>query len=97
MSRLFIAEKPAVAAAIAEAMGGGSRREGFIQVGQDRITWCIGHLLRLKEPHEYDEALSQMATGRPAIGSGAVANGAIGRQGRTGATEERHWFAEGSL
>lgn len=57
--RLFIAEKPAVAAAIAEAMGGGSRQQGFIQVGSDRVTWCIGHLLRLLEPHEYDERYGQ--------------------------------------
>lgn len=56
MGRLYIAEKPAVAQAIAAALGGGQKQQGYIQVGADRVTWCIGHLLRLKEPHEYDPA-----------------------------------------
>lgn len=59
MGRLYIAEKPAVGQAIAAALGGGQTQRGYIQVGNDRVTWCIGHLLRLKEPHEYDAALEK--------------------------------------
>lgn len=57
--RLIIAEKPAVATAIAEALGGGRRAQGYFEVGSDRVTWCIGHLLRLLEPQEYEERLGK--------------------------------------
>ena len=56
MTNLFIAEKPELARAIASAINGTqSKGEGFIKVGDNIITWCFGHLLQLKDPHEYDE------------------------------------------
>ncbi|WP_042093035.1 toprim domain-containing protein, partial [Escherichia coli] len=53
--RLFIAEKPQVAMAIAEALSDinntpVSRKDGYILCGKDAITWCLGHLLQLQEP-----------------------------------------------
>lgn len=52
---LFIAEKPAVAKAIVAALGTNFRQEdGYYTNGKDTVTWCIGHLLSLKEPHDYD-------------------------------------------
>lgn len=52
--RLFIAEKPSVGKVIAEALSGTPvRKKGFIECGQDRITWCFGHLLELAEPDVY--------------------------------------------
>lgn len=51
--RLFIAEKPSVARAIADELGVTAKEEGYIICGQDKITWCFGHLLELAEPDRY--------------------------------------------
>src|SRR5690606_1858984 len=51
--RLFIAEKPSVAKAIASELGQAVKNDGFIQCGNDRITWCFGHMLEQAEPDEY--------------------------------------------
>ena len=51
--RLFIAEKPSVAKAIAEELGITDKGDGFIACGSDKITWCFGHMLELAEPDEY--------------------------------------------
>jgi DNA topoisomerase-3 len=52
--RLFIAEKPSVARALAGELGHGSNGDGFIQCDSDTVTWCFGHILEMAEPHEYD-------------------------------------------
>ena len=54
--RLFIAEKPELAKAIAEALGGGKSGQGYIDCGPDIVTWCIGHLLELVPPEEHNPA-----------------------------------------
>jgi len=51
--RLFIAEKPSVAKAIAACLGQGKAGDGFIQCGSDTVTWCFGHMLEQAEPDEY--------------------------------------------
>lgn len=51
--RLFIAEKPSVAKAIAGELGVTGKGEGFIECGQDKITWCFGHMLEQAGPDEY--------------------------------------------
>ena len=51
--RLFIAEKPSVAKAIASELGQTGKGDGWIQCGSDKITWCFGHMLELAEPDEY--------------------------------------------
>jgi len=51
---LIIAEKPSAARAIAEALGGFSRREGYLESDQFYLSWAIGHLVELKSPEEYD-------------------------------------------
>jgi len=54
--RLFVAEKPSVAKAIAEGLGGSvSRGDGYLSVGNDVVSWCFGHLLELKDAFEYNE------------------------------------------
>lgn len=50
--RLFIAEKPAVAKAIASELGQTGKGDGFIQCGTDTVTWCFGHMLEQAEPHD---------------------------------------------
>ena len=54
--RLFIAEKPSLARAIADILPKPHRRgEGFIACGNDHIvTWCVGHLLEQAQPDSYD-------------------------------------------
>ncbi|AZK89881.1 DNA topoisomerase III [Xanthomonas oryzae] len=51
--RLFIAEKPSVAKAIAGELGVTGKGDGFIQCGSDKITWCFGHMLEQADPDEY--------------------------------------------
>lgn len=57
--RLFIAEKPDLAKVIVQALGGGKRQHGFIECGDDVVTWCIGHLLELAPPEEHNPAYAQ--------------------------------------
>ncbi|QIQ22527.1 DNA topoisomerase 3 [Zophobihabitans entericus] len=51
--RLFIAEKPSVAKAIAEVLGSTDKGNGYIVCGDDYVTWCFGHLLESAEPDHY--------------------------------------------
>lgn len=52
--RLFIAEKPSVAKAIAEELGVVRRDASSITCKDDNIvTWCFGHLLKQAEPDDY--------------------------------------------
>jgi DNA topoisomerase-3 len=56
MTRLYIAEKPELARAIVEGLGGTSTKgDGYIAVGDNIITYCFGHLLTLKVPSDYNE------------------------------------------
>lgn len=51
--RLFIAEKPSVAKAIAGELGSTGKGDGYIECGSDKVTWCFGHLFELAEPDDY--------------------------------------------
>jgi len=52
--RLFIAEKPSVARAIADELGVFKREKSYITCQNDNIvTWCFGHMLELAMPDEY--------------------------------------------
>lgn len=53
--RLFIAEKPSLARAIADALPGPqTKRRNFIECGRkDVVAWCSGHILELVEPEHY--------------------------------------------
>lgn len=55
--RLFIAEKPSLARAIAEGLGNGQKQNGCIRCGNDVVTWCFGHMLEQFEPDDYDPVL----------------------------------------
>jgi DNA topoisomerase-3 len=58
--RLFIAEKPSLARAIADVLPGPQqRRDGHIQCGDDLVAWCAGHILELAQPEAYDPAFRQ--------------------------------------
>ena len=51
---LYIAEKPELARAIVEALGGGEKKKGYYDCGGDKVAWCFGHMLELREPQDYD-------------------------------------------
>lgn len=56
MRKLVIAEKPSVAGAIAEALGGGfTRQEGYLERDDVVITWAFGHIVRYADPEAYGE------------------------------------------
>lgn len=59
--RLFIAEKPSLARAIADVLPKPHQRgDGFIKCGaDDYVTWCVGHLLEQAEPDAYDPKFKQ--------------------------------------
>ncbi|SUB82915.1 DNA topoisomerase 3 [Pragia fontium] len=54
--RLFIAEKPSLARAIADVLPKPHKRQdGYIVCGSDQVvTWCVGHLLEQAQPDQYD-------------------------------------------
>lgn len=55
MSRLYIAEKPSLAKAIAAGIGVKGRKDGYIECNNgDVVTWAFGHLLELCPPDHYD-------------------------------------------
>ncbi|OMH38836.1 DNA topoisomerase III [Motiliproteus sp. MSK22-1] len=58
---LYIAEKPSLGRALADALPRPHRRqEGCIYVGNgDCVSWCIGHLLEQAEPDSYDPTFKQ--------------------------------------
>jgi DNA topoisomerase-3 len=47
-----LAEKPSVARDIARVLGAGSRGEGYLHGNGYVVTWAIGHLAALAQPHE---------------------------------------------
>lgn len=57
--RLFIAEKPNLAKAIANGLGNGRKDEGCIHCGDDVVTWCFGHMLELAWPQDYKPEYAQ--------------------------------------
>lgn len=54
IKRLFIAEKPSLAKAIAEGLGENRRLATHYVCGQDAVTWCYGHLLEQCDPEDYE-------------------------------------------
>ena len=55
--KLFIAEKPSLARAIATGIGVGKNFDGYISLngGNEIVTWCYGHILEQLNPSEYAE------------------------------------------
>lgn len=55
--KLYIAEKPSLARALASALprASGAKEDGCITLANgDVVSWCIGHLLELAEPAHYN-------------------------------------------
>lgn len=52
---LIITEKPSVAQEFARILGVSGRNDGYIENDRYVITWCVGHLVEMVYPEEYDE------------------------------------------
>ena len=59
--KLYIAEKPSLARAIADALPKPQKKhDGYIELGNgDCVSWCIGHLLEQAEPDDYDASFKK--------------------------------------
>ena len=51
---LVIAEKPSVAQSIAKVIGATTKHDGYLEGSGYLVSWCVGHLVELAEPEEYD-------------------------------------------
>ena len=57
---VYIAEKPSVAQEFAKALKlNTKRRDGYLESDEAIITWCVGHLVTMSYPEEYDPALKK--------------------------------------
>ncbi|MEM8933963.1 MAG: DNA topoisomerase, partial [Acidobacteriota bacterium] len=54
MNTVVIAEKPSVARDIAKVLGARRRAEGYLHGDGWVVTWAVGHLVALAEPHQID-------------------------------------------
>lgn len=52
--KLIITEKPSVAQDYAKVFGVSGRNNGYIENDAYVITWCVGHLVEMVYPEEYD-------------------------------------------
>ena len=58
--QLYIAEKPSVSQEFAKALKLKTRRaDGYLESDEAVITWCVGHLVTMSYPEEYDPALKK--------------------------------------
>lgn len=55
MKALIITEKPSVAQEFARILKVSGRRDGYLENDDYVITWCVGHLVEMVYPEEYDE------------------------------------------
>lgn len=57
---VYIAEKPSVAQEFAKALKlNTKRKDGYLESDEAIITWCVGHLVTMSYPEEYDSALKK--------------------------------------
>ncbi len=59
MSRLVIAEKPSVGRAISAVVGADHTQKGYIEGSGYIVSWCVGHLVGLKYPNDYNNGWEQ--------------------------------------
>ena len=57
---LYIAEKPSVAQEFAKALKLKlNRKDGYLESEEAVVTWCVGHLVTMSYPEEYDPSLKR--------------------------------------
>ncbi len=86
MNIAVVAEKPAVARDIARVLGASQRGDGYLHGGGYVVTWAIGHLVALAQPHEIDPEWKRWRLRHPPHAPRGVA---AGRARPTPATSSR--------
>ena len=57
---VYIAEKPSVAQEFAKALKlNTKRKDGYLEAEEAIVTWCVGHLVTMSYPEEYDPVLKR--------------------------------------
>jgi DNA topoisomerase-3 len=54
--KVVVAEKPSVAATIAQVLGARKREDGYFEGNGYQVSWAIGHLVELADPEEHNPA-----------------------------------------
>ena len=57
--KLIITEKPSVGQAYAKVLGVRDRHDGYLEGAGFIVSWCVGHLVELSEPEEYNGRYSK--------------------------------------
>lgn len=60
--KLVIAEKNSVARSIAAVLGASQKQKGYLEGNGYWVSWCVGHLVELAAPSEYDEKYAKWRT-----------------------------------
>ena len=68
--KLVLAEKPSVGMSLSKVLGANKRGDGYMEGNGYFISWCIGHLVELSEPEEYDIRYCRMRKRASDSGSG---------------------------
>ena len=60
--KLVIAEKNSVARSIAAVLDASQKQKGYLEGNGYWVSWCVGHLVELAAPSEYDEKYAKWWT-----------------------------------
>ena len=52
--KLIISEKPSVGKNIADVIGATEKKDGYYEGDNYIVSWCVGHLVELAQPQEYN-------------------------------------------
>ena len=61
--KVCVCEKHSVAQSIAQIVGAGSKRDGYYEGNGYAVTWTVGHLCCLYEPHDYSQGWKPWSLG----------------------------------
>lgn len=59
MKKIIVTEKPSVARSFAKTLGVTGKQNGYMENDEWIITWCLGHLVTMCYPQEYDPDLEK--------------------------------------
>ena len=53
--KLVIAEKPSAAITISKVIGAKEKKNGYYEGNGYKVSWCVGHLIKMANPESYDK------------------------------------------
>lgn len=68
MTTVILCEKPSQAMDLSKVFKNKTKKNGYIEISDNDLningylTWAVGHLVELREPHEYDEKYKNFGT-----------------------------------